>query len=210
MNTTDNHSIQPRQMHISIVVTLAMLAMLFAAAAQPGGVDTKLKGPTPKDRLTHVAHEAHDATENSPPARMRIAVADMIHEKEDRTAVHPITMDPLFSQQQKLTASDGAAFDLFGRSVAISGDTAVVGAFQDDDAGNNSGAAYVFVRSGNTWTQQQKLTAFDAAANDLFGWSAAISGDTIVVGSYRDEFDGVPGSFAGSAHVFVRTGTTWT
>ena len=111
-----------------------------------------------------------------------------------------------WSQQAKLTASDAAFQDYFGWSVAVSGDTIVVGASQDDDAGTQSGSAYVFVRSGTTWSQQAKLTASDAAAADLFGFSVAISGDTIVVGAYRDD-DAVGES--GSAYVFVRSGTTW-
>ena len=93
-----------------------------------------------------------------------------------------------WTEQQKLTASDAAAIDQFGVSVAISGDTVVAGAYVDDTpAGADAGSAYVFVRSGGTWTQQQKLTASDAAANDLFGFSVAVSGDTAVVGAYSDD-----------------------
>ena len=102
--------------------------------------------------------------------------------------------------EAKLTASDGAAADYFGYSVAISGDTGVVGAYgNDNEKGSNSGSAYVFVRSGTTWTQQAKLTASDGAANDYFGVGVAISGDTVVVGAYGN--DG-----KGSAYVFVRSG----
>jgi predicted amidohydrolase len=111
-----------------------------------------------------------------------------------------------WSQQAKLTASDVTADDLFGRSVAVSGDTVVVGAYRDDDGGVDSGSAYVFVRSGNTWSQQAKLTASDGAADDLFGRSVAVSGDTVVVGSYLDDDGGVN---SGSAYVFDRNGTTW-
>ena len=88
-----------------------------------------------------------------------------------------------WTQQAKLTASDAAAGDQFGFAVSISGDTAVVGAFGNDDAGSNSGSAYVFVRSGTSWTQQAKLTASDAAAGDGFGVPVSISGDTAVVGA---------------------------
>lgn len=110
-------------------------------------------------------------------------------------------------QQSKLTASDGAAQDLFGIAVAVDGDTAVVGAYGDDGPSTDAGSAYVFVRSGSTWVQQQKLVASDAAANDHFGHSVAISGDTIVVGA---ESDDSPNADAGSAYVFTRTGSTWT
>jgi hypothetical protein len=111
-----------------------------------------------------------------------------------------------WSQQAKLTASDAAAGDYFGYSVAISGDTAVIGADRNNDAGDLSGSAYVFLRSGTTWSQQYKLTASDAAAEDYFGWSVAVSGDTAVIGAIGDDD---AGDFSGSAYVFLRSGTTW-
>ena len=104
------------------------------------------------------------------------------------------------TETAKLTVSDWAAGDWFG-PVAISGDTVVFGAYGDDDNGNNSGSAYVFVKSGH-WsdmTETAKLTASDGAAGDWFGASVAISGDTVVVGAYWD--DG-----KGSAYVFVKSG----
>jgi hypothetical protein len=112
-----------------------------------------------------------------------------------------------WSQQGKLTASDAALTDEFGVRADIDGDTVVVGAWNDDDGGSNSGSAYVFVRSGTSWTQQAKLTASDAAAGDLFGLGISISGDTIVVGAHRDD---APYSDSGSAYVYTRSGTTWT
>ena len=108
-----------------------------------------------------------------------------------------------WTQQAKLTAADGAASDYFGHSVCISGDYAVIGAFGNDDAGNSSGSAYVFIRNGTTWSQQAKLTASDAQANDEFGRSVSISGDYLIIGAYRN-------SESGSAYVFTRSGTTWT
>ena len=95
-------------------------------------------------------------------------------------------------QSAKLTASDGAASDFLGYSVAVSDDTAVVGAYAEDTAPNlNNGAVYVFVKSGTAWTQQAKLLASDGAANDNFAYSVGISGDKIIVG--------VPGSDAGTS-----------
>ena len=76
------------------------------------------------------------------------------------------------ASRQKLTASDGAAYDNFGISVALGadGNTALIGATMLRLAPMPSqGAAYVFVKSGGTWSQQQKLTASDGAANDYFG-----------------------------------------
>jgi hypothetical protein len=110
-------------------------------------------------------------------------------------------------EDQKLTASDAAAGDAFGDSIAVSGDTAVVGAYWNDDRGEDSGSVYIFVRSGNTWIEQAKLNASDAAANDHFGQSVSIFDDTIVVGS-RQGWDG-SGIHPGAAYVFVRNGTVW-
>ena len=112
-----------------------------------------------------------------------------------------------WTQQQKIQASDKEASDLFGHSVSIDGDTVVVGANGEDTGGANAGAAYVFTRSGTTWTQQQKIQASDLQASDSFGTSVSISGDTVVVGAYREDTGGAD---AGAAYVFTRSGTTWT
>ena len=113
-----------------------------------------------------------------------------------------------WSQEAKLLANDGAAGDQFGNSVAISGDYALIGAYYDDDKGSSSGSAYVFVRSGTSWTQQSKVVASDGAASDYFGWSVSISGDYALIGAYKD--DNSKGTDAGAAYVFLRSGTTWT
>ena len=102
----------------------------------------------------------------------------------------------VWTQQQELTASDGAADDEFGYSVSVSGDTAVIGAW---GKAINQGAAYVFVRSGGVWTEQQELTASDGAGGDGFGLSVSVSGDTALIGA--------PGN--GATYVFVRSGGTW-
>lgn len=113
----------------------------------------------------------------------------------------------VWNQTQKLNASDGAAGDQFGVSVAISGSTLIVGALYDDVGSNaNQGSAYVFVYSGSTWTEQAKLTASTGAADDNFGSSVALSGDTAVVGAPSD--GNVPNP--GSAYIFTRSGITWT
>ena len=97
----------------------------------------------------------------------------------------------------------------FGFSVAISGETVLVGAENDDSpAGADDGSAYVFVRSGTIWTQQAKLIAGDGRVFDKFGYSVALSADTALVGSPFD--DVASGNNAGSAYVFVRSGTVWT
>jgi hypothetical protein len=112
-----------------------------------------------------------------------------------------------WGQQPKLTAFDAAVGDEFGRSVSVSGDTMVAGARRDDDAGSQSGSAYIFVRSGGIWSQEAKLTASDAAFDDVFGDSVSVSGDTAVIGATQDDD---AGSNSGSTYVFVRSGGTWT
>jgi hypothetical protein len=113
-----------------------------------------------------------------------------------------------WSPQQKLVAADGTEYDHFGISVSVSGDTAVVGAFQDSPAGVSlAGSAYVFARAGEVWNEQQKLTASDAGPGDDFGSSVSISGGTVVVGAEQSDIQG--GSGAGSAYVFVWSGTAW-
>ena len=111
------------------------------------------------------------------------------------------------TQTAKLTASDGAASDAFGNSVSISGDTIVVGVACDDiDANTDQGSAYVFVKPAGGWidmTQTTKLTASDGAANDAFGWPAAISGDTVVVGAQFADINGAADQ--GAAYVFKIT-----
>ena len=97
--------------------------------------------------------------------------------------------------------------DYFGGSLALYGDTAVIGAEWDDHAAGNTGSAYVFVRSGTVWTEQSKLVASDAAFMDCFGISVAVEGDTAVVGSHYDDHSAL--SDPGSAYVFVRSGTVW-
>ncbi|SNR72142.1 hypothetical protein [Puniceibacterium sediminis] len=106
------------------------------------------------------------------------------------------------TQLAKLTASDAAASDYFGRSVAISGTTAIVGAYGDDDNGGNSGSAYLF--DIPTGAQLAKLTASDGAASDSFGSSVAISGNTVLVGAYLDDDNG---SNSGSAYLYSSPAT---
>merc|ERR1719271_1261466 len=103
----------------------------------------------------------------------------------------------------KLVASDAAEDDRFGDSVAVSGDLVVVGAYANDDTGDRSGSAYVYrtTNGGASWTQVAKLVASDAAAEDYFGHSVAVSGDLVVVGAGGYDDDGCPGS----AYVFRTT-----
>jgi len=104
----------------------------------------------------------------------------------------------------KITASDGATFDSFGRSVAVGSGRIVVGAWRDDDAGFDSGSAYIFDLDG---TELTKITASDGAGNDRFGESVAIGSGRIVVGAFQDDDNG---SSSGSAYIFDLDGNELT
>ncbi|MEM8488461.1 MAG: T9SS type A sorting domain-containing protein, partial [Bacteroidota bacterium] len=104
-----------------------------------------------------------------------------------------------WTETQKLTASDGAVSDQFGRSVSLSGDRALIGAVLDDDNGLSSGSAYVFDFDGSSWTETEKLTASDGAVSDQFGYSVSLSGDRALIGAFGDDDNG---SDSGSAYVF--------
>ncbi|MCB1581596.1 MAG: FG-GAP repeat protein [Xanthomonadales bacterium] len=111
-----------------------------------------------------------------------------------------------WTEQQKLTAVDGAAFDLFGVALCLFGDRALIGASLDDDNGESSGSAYVFEFNGNNWQQTQKLTASDAAAFKEFGSSVSLSGDRAIIGAHLDD---EIGTNAGSVYVYDFHGITW-
>ena len=118
----------------------------------------------------------------------------------------------------RLTASDRANADSFGRWVAVDGDFVVVGAWQDDDGGTDSGSVYVFTKPSGGWgtwgglsstakdALTAKLTASDAAADDHFGWSVAVDGDNVVVGAYGNDDDGTD---SGSVYLFTKPSGGW-
>ncbi len=111
---------------------------------------------------------------------------------------------------QELTASDSAGRNMFGESVSVSGETAVVGASDDDCAGkaHRCGAAYVFQFNGSVWVEEQKLNASDATPGARFGWSVATSGSAVIVGARLDGC-GPGGLGCGSAYVFQLNESTW-
>ena len=105
-----------------------------------------------------------------------------------------------WGQVTRLTASDASYADQFGISVTISGDTAIIGAYRDDDGGIESGSAYIFERNhggANSWGQVTKLGASDAGAGDRFGYSVANDGASVIVGTYAG------GDSSGSAYTFI-------
>ncbi|MEJ7623001.1 MAG: carboxypeptidase regulatory-like domain-containing protein [Pyrinomonadaceae bacterium] len=113
-----------------------------------------------------------------------------------------------WSQEQKLIASDGGAFDQFGYSVDIHGDRAVVGAVLDDPAGVIRGSAYSFGRNGTTWTQQQKLTASDGSTGDKFGSAVSLAGSRLAIGANGDDAGTVVDR--GAVYYFVGAAGTFT
>lgn len=136
-----------------------------------------------------------------------------------------------WSQQAYLKASNTGSGDNFGRAIALSGDTLVVGAPQEasaatgvggnqaDNTAAGAGAVYVFVRSGTTWSQQAYLKASNTNSFDAFGGAVALTGDTLAVGATGESSaaTGVGGSqtnndasSSGAVYVFTRTGSTWT
>jgi hypothetical protein len=135
-----------------------------------------------------------------------------------------------WTQQAYIKASNTGAGDRFGYSVALSGETLAVGAIgessaavgvngnQSDNTTGNAGAVYIFVRSGTAWTQQAYIKASNTGLADLFGYSVALSGDTLGVGAIGEASaaNGIGGaqsdnssSNAGAVYIFARIGITW-
>jgi hypothetical protein len=136
---------------------------------------------------------------------------------KDRSSIVKTPPEWTTSQLESTTSSDNHPFSYFGYSVAISGNTAVIGAKGQNTGSTADGAVYVFVQSGDIWIQQAKLIASDAGAGDNLGFSVAIDGDTIIAGAPgADVFGGIPRGFGngisntGAAYIFVRVDTTWT
>ncbi len=111
-----------------------------------------------------------------------------------------------WSQQQKLTAGEGAAADQFGFSVSISGNRALVGAIYDKDNGNNSGSAYIFEYNDSDWIQTAKLLAADGEPFDVFGYSVSLSGDRALVGAFGEDDQAAQ---SGAAYIFELDSGVW-
>ncbi len=118
------------------------------------------------------------------------------------TAAITVTTAPAPPGAVKLLAGDGAEGDLFGYDVAMDGSVLVVGAPKCDTAATDAGAAYVFTRAGGTWQEQARLTATDPVADAQFGWSVALSGDTIAVGNAAEP--------RGAVYVYISDNGSWT
>jgi hypothetical protein len=221
----------PRPHDAAPLVLLLDLDSTLQASLAGSGVDQHLQLQRGNTRIRFEKLLVFDADGRTLPAQLRLDDGlQLAYVIDDRDAPYPLTIDPTFVQQAYLKASNTDASDNFGFSVAVSGDTVVVGAYTEDsnatgvdgDQANNAasgaGAAYVFVRAGSTWSQQAYLKASNTGAGDFFGFSVAVSGDTVVVGAYREASNatGVDGdqannaaTGAGAAYVFVRAGSSW-
>ena len=161
-------------------------------------------GPTQQQKLVASDAASGDELGYSVSLSGDTVVAGAMHKSSSQGAAYVfVRSGTAWTQQQELLASDGVANDWFGMSASLSGETAIVGAIEN--YGSAPGAAYIFVRSGTSWTQQQKLTASDSVANGYFGYSVALSGNVAVVTAENISF-----SKGGAVYVFARSGATWT
>jgi len=209
--------------HLSRALVLCLALLLTAALAAIPAAAAELSGPPAPPLVMLALQQAQltgaDGAANdyfgyevalSGGTALVTAPSDDVGGNIDQGSVYVfVRSGSIWSQQQKLTAADGAANDEFGHGVAIDGDTALVTAPSDDVGGNiDQGSVYVFVRSGGIWSQQQKLTAADGAAYDSFGYAAVVlDGETALVGVCEDDVGA--NHDQGSAYVFVRSGSTW-
>jgi hypothetical protein len=166
-----------------------------------------LHSPDGRPVLRYAGLSAVDARGRSLPASLEMQGEDLLLHVSDRGARYPVMIDPIV-QTAILTPSDGQADENFTVSLAIDGNTAVVGAsVASTGSGTRGGAAYVFVKPSTGWvntTQTAKLTGSDSTAtNSYFGYSVAISGNTIVVGRFSGS-ENVP------VYVFVKPASGWT
>ncbi|MBV9422122.1 MAG: hypothetical protein JOZ98_04380 [Solirubrobacterales bacterium] len=184
-------------------VTLAM--KLGGLRARPSGSGVEFVARSGQVALRYGGLVAFDASGRRVAAWLALSGSRLLLRVNDRGARYPLRIDPFIQQGSKLIASDESGAGQFGASVAVSGDgnTALVGGPADN---GNVGAAWVFTRSGSTWSQQgAKLTASDEGGAGRFGGSVALSGDgsTALIGGGADN------SGVGAAWVFSRSGSTW-
>ncbi|MFN0205162.1 MAG: FG-GAP repeat protein [Planctomycetota bacterium] len=219
---------RPAQTPGLLVFNLAVLGDLHPDV-QSGGRDVRFVNNASATVVNYSGLTVIDANGTRLPARFEATKNSLVLYVDDVGARYPITIDPI-AQQAYLKASNVGAFDAFGWSVAVSGNTAVVGAYAEDsnatgvdgnqtnEGAASSGAAYVFVRNGTNWVQQAYLKASNTGAGDLFGYSVAVSGNTIIIGAFQEGSNatGVNGDGSnngmlgsGAAYVFIRSGSTW-
>jgi uncharacterized repeat protein (TIGR01451 family) len=212
---------------------LLHLAVRGSLHGEGSGTGIRFTDASGVERITYAGLTVTDAVGRKLSGRMAMHAGGLRIEVDEIGARYPITIDPLV-QQAYLKASNNRAYLGFGwEAVAIDGDTVVVGdpgepskatgvnGDQSDTSAVDAGAAYVFVRSGTTWTQQAYLKAINTQAGAWFGNAVAVSGDSIVVGALNQGqiTQGVnppatpvvpnPAPFSGAAYTFIRIGSAW-
>jgi hypothetical protein len=197
----------------SLTVELALSGNLVATQ-NAAGTSLVLTAPNGERVLNYTGLSASDSTGKQLPASLQVvsegASQELLIHVNDAGATGKITIDPVI-QEAELTSSDGLANDDFGYSVAISGNTIVVGAPGATIGGNAfQGAVYVFTEPATGWasmTETAKLTASDGATDDELGYTVAISGNTVVAGAPLATIGA--NSEQGAAYVFVEPATGW-
>jgi hypothetical protein len=214
---------------IACMVVLTVATPLYAASAQPRPASTPaipaaLRTAIDRTLGTDEWTQTQEVTADDPGFTPQFGISVALHgttamigaqqakigDNEDQGAVYVYEQSGgTWTQTQKLVASDGAAFDTFGHSIAFDGTTAFIGAYGATlDENPSTGAVYVFTLADGTWNETQKLTADDGQGNANFGYSIAFSGSTAVIGA-----DGATvgsNDFQGAAYVFTLTDGTWT
>lgn len=208
-------------------------------STQPFSVPSVRVTPTAEDEGAGIAVNGAAVASGAQSAPVPLDVGENVIEisvtgadgrdRRDYRLVVTRQMEAAFAQTAYLKASNTGVNDRFGYSIAMSGDTLVVGApfeasgasgvggDQEDDGAPEAGAVYVFVEDGGAWTQQSYIKASNAGAGDRFGWSVALDGDTLAVGAWREDSaaTGVDGDApddaanSGAVYVFTRSDGAW-
>nr|UZH23228.1 hypothetical protein [myxobacterium MSr12020] len=180
------------------------------AALAPDGAALTLRDADGRVALRYTDLFARDAAGRTLPAHFELAEGGVSIRVDDAGAAYPVVIDPLvWVEQTMFTPSDAMTYDTFGQSVAIEGNTAMVGSIGASNLPSGpwaTGAVYVYERINGSFTQVQKLFAADAVNQDLFGWSVAMRGDTAIIGARHKYHNG---SGAGVAYAFVRQNGVW-
>lgn len=178
--------------------TLLPVTATSTPPAIPTTTPTKTKTPTPTVAMAPTHTLTPTATLTPSPSLTLQSTLTPTATTSGSTSIAWSTI----LQQAYIKASNTGASDYFGSAVAIDGDTAIVGAWGQDGTAPEAGAAYIFVRNGNTWSQQAYLKSANPGVQwAYFGESVAISGDTVAVSA--------PNESGGAVYIFVRNGTTW-
>jgi len=183
-----------------------LVASLFVLSVLAFGADALASGAAPVLKQASLTGNSDSFFGYSVAASGNTVVVGAHNDAGGKGAAYVyVRTDSSWTEQQELTASDGASGDQFGYAVAISGNTVLVGA---GNKASGQGYVYAFARSGSTWAQQAEFTSTDGAANDCFGCSVAVS----VTAAGTAAFVGAPGKLGntGGAYAFTSNGTSWT